>query len=54
MAMYLCQETGGHRLIDIAKKFGLKRTGSIPTTLKKLKQQISLDKNLRDKIDSAI
>lgn len=54
VAMYLCQEKGGHRLVDIAKKFGLKRTGSIPTTLGKLKELIHLDKELKDKINSSI
>ncbi len=53
-AMYLCQETGNHRLIDIAKKFGLKRTGSIPTTIKKLKALLSLDKSLKNRINNVI
>ena len=54
VAMYLCRETGGHRLIDIAKRFGLKRTGSIPTTLGKLKEMLRVDQKLKDKVDSAI
>jgi hypothetical protein len=33
IAMYLCQEKGDHRLIDIAHKFELKRTGSIPSSI---------------------
>jgi hypothetical protein len=37
----------------VAKKFGLKRTGSIPTVIGKLKAQLKLDKNLKDKVKSA-
>ncbi len=47
-------ETGGHQLIDIAKRFGLKRTGSVPTTLGKLKEMLRVDQKLKDKVDSAI
>ncbi len=45
---------GGHRLIDIAKRFALKRTGSVPTTLGKLKEMLRVDQKLKDKVDSAI
>ena len=54
VAMYLCQEIGGHRLIDISLKFGLKRTGSIPTTLAKLKSLLKEDKVLQNKLNSSI
>ena len=54
VAMYLCQETGGHRLCDIAKTFGLNRTGSIPTTIGKMKERMGRDKALRGKVNSAI
>jgi len=54
VAMYLCQEIGSHRLIDIALKFGLKRTGSIPVTLAKLKGLLEKDKELQNKLNSAI
>ncbi len=37
VAMYLCQEVCGCRLVEIASYFGLKRPGSIPTTIGKLK-----------------
>jgi hypothetical protein len=40
VALYLCQEER-HRLIDIVKKFELKRTGSIPTVIGKLKTQLN-------------
>ena len=50
VAMYLCQEKGGHRLIDIAKRFGLKRSGSIPTTIAKLKEELNTDKKLSRKL----
>ena len=53
-AMYLCQEAGGHRLADIAKTFGLTRTGSIPTTIAKLRDRMNGDKRLRKRVNSAI
>ena len=46
VAMYLCQEVCGCRLVEIASYFGLKRTGSIPTTIGKLKRLMSEDKEL--------
>lgn len=46
VAMYLCQEVCGCRLVEIASYFGLKRTGSIPTTIGKLKRLMSQDKAL--------
>ncbi|MFK5984405.1 MAG: helix-turn-helix domain-containing protein [Pseudomonadota bacterium] len=50
IAMYLCQEMGDHRLIDIAHKFGLKRTGSIPITITKLKVLLDSDIELKNKL----
>ncbi len=50
VAMYLCQEVGDYRLVNIAKCFGLKRTGSIPTTLKKLKTLMEADQGLSRKV----
>ena len=50
VAMYLCQEVGDYRLVNIAKCFGLKRTGSIPTTLKKLKTLMEGDRGLSRKV----
>lgn len=38
-AMYLCQELSGVTLQDIAKRFGLKRYGTVSTTIGKLKQE---------------
>jgi hypothetical protein len=52
--MCLCQDVGSHRLIEIAKKLGLKRTGSIPMVIDKLREQFKLDKSLKDKANSAI
>lgn len=46
VAMYLCQEVGACRLVDIARHFGLQRTGSIPTTIGKLKRLMNQDKKL--------
>jgi chromosomal replication initiation ATPase DnaA len=51
VAMYLCQEVCGCRLVEIASYFGLKRTGSIPTTIKKLKQLMKQDKTLMRMLD---
>lgn len=41
MAMYLCQEVAGVTLQDIAGRFGLKRYGTVSTTIGKLKQEFS-------------
>jgi len=38
-AMYLCQEIAGVTLQDIAQRFGLKRYGTVSTTIGKLKQE---------------
>ena len=51
VVMYLLQECSGMRLVDIAAALGLKRTGSIPTTIKKLKEQLELDRRLLRKVD---
>ncbi len=53
-AMYICQEKGDHRLIDIAKKFGLKRSGSIPSIIEKLKKALQSDKQLKIMINKSI
>jgi len=45
VAMYLAQETCGLTLGEIADYMGLKRTGSIPTTISKLKARVA--KNAR-------
>ncbi len=50
VAMTLCQEVGDCRLLDIAKYFGLTRTGSIPTKVKKLKTLMVEDKGLCRKV----
>ena len=50
VAMILCQEVGGCRLADIANSFGLNRTGSIPTTIKKLKGLMAEDAGLSKKL----
>jgi len=51
IAMYVCQEKGDHRLIDIAKKFGLMRSGSIPSIIGKLKAELQCNKKLMAKIN---
>ncbi len=50
-AMYLSQEMGGERLGAIAKMFNLKRTGSIPTTVAKLKVLMGENLNLMRKVN---
>lgn len=40
-AMYLCQELSGVTLQVIAKRFGLKRYGTVSTTIGKLKQEFA-------------
>lgn len=39
IAMYLCQEVSGVTLQEIARRFGLKRYGTVSTTIGKLKQE---------------
>ena len=51
VVMHLCQEVGGLQLVNIAETLGLKRTGSIPTTIKKLKEMMEGDKALVRKVD---
>ena len=40
VAMYLCQELSGVTLQTIAERFGLKRYGTVSTTIGKLKQEL--------------
>jgi len=51
VSMYLSQNCGGHKLKEIASAFGLKRTGSIPTTIKKLRVLMEEDARLLRKIE---
>ncbi|MCF6219434.1 MAG: transposase [Gammaproteobacteria bacterium] len=46
VVMYLGQELCGLRLRQIADSLGLKRTGSIPTTIGKLRRRMEKDKSL--------
>ncbi|MES9905898.1 MAG: transposase [Sedimenticola sp.] len=46
VVMYLSQETGGLKLREIADYLELKRTGSIPTTIVKLKAKMEHDAGL--------
>jgi len=46
VAMHLCQELSGVTLQDIARRFGLKRYGTVSTTVGKLKQELDLDEQL--------
>ncbi len=54
VAMYLCQEVCGCRLVEIASYFGLKRTGSIPTTIGKLKRLMSKDIELMSMVNEIL
>lgn len=51
LVMYLAQDIGGLKLREIANFLHLKRTGSIPTTIWKLKQRIGSDAGLARIID---
>jgi len=51
VAMYLSQEIGSKKLTVIANAFGLKRTGSIPTTVKKLHALLEEDSKLLKKVE---
>jgi len=50
VAMHLSQEIGCKTLMVIAKTFGLKRTGSIPTTVAKLRILMEEDLSLMKKV----
>jgi len=52
--MYLSQEIGSAKLTEIAQFFGLRSVGSIPTTIKKLKDLLEEDKSLSKIIDKMI
>ena len=52
VAMYLSQVVGGQQLTSIAEAFGLTRTGSIPTTIGKLKLLMEKDRKLGRKVES--
>ena len=52
VAMYLSQVVGGQQLTSIAAAFSLPRTGSIPTTIGKLKLFMEQDRKLGKKVES--
>jgi len=51
VAICLSQEIGSKKLTVIADAFGLKRTGSIPTTVKKLRELLENDSKLFRKVE---
>jgi len=51
VAMYLSQVVGGQPLVIIDEAFNLKRTGSIPTTIGKLKVLMDNDQKLLKKVE---
>lgn len=51
VTMYMAQQYGSLKLKEIAEEFGLKRTGSIPTTIKKLMVALDGDRNLLRKFN---
>ncbi len=50
VALYISREYTGVTLKEIARHFGLKRTGSIPTTINKLQVMMEEDKGLLSKV----
>jgi putative transposase len=50
--MHLCQELSAVTLQDIARRFGLKRYGTVSTTVGILRQEIKIDPKLRKAIQS--
>jgi len=50
--MYLARDVGGHKLRAIANFLGLKRTGSIPTQIAKLRTRMESDEALKRKVDA--
>ncbi len=51
VAMHLCQELSSVTLQDIASRFGLKRYGTVSTTVGKLKQELEVDDALQKTVD---
>lgn len=51
VAMHLCQELSSVTLQDIAGRFGLKRYGTVSTTVGKLKQELEADAALQKAVD---
>lgn len=51
VALYLSQEIGSKKLSAIAKTFSLKRTGSIPTTIARLRVLMEEDLSLTRKVN---
>ncbi|MBN1378213.1 MAG: transposase [Gammaproteobacteria bacterium] len=51
VAFYLSRDRGGHHLSEIARAFGLKRTGSIPTTIRKLEKLMESDTRVLNKVN---
>ena len=49
--MCMAQQYGALQLKEIADEFGLKRTGSIPTKIKKLMVALDGDRNLLRKLN---
>ena len=54
VAMYLCQQLTDKYLIDIAKIFNLKSTGSVSYTTHKIRNRKKENKNFAKKIDKLI
>jgi len=52
ISMHLSQELADAKLVEIAREFGLSKTGSIPTTIKKLKALIENDTKLSRRIEN--
>jgi chromosomal replication initiation ATPase DnaA len=51
IVMYLMQELCGLKLHEIASHLELKRTGSVPTTVVKLKSRMATDDELSRKVE---
>jgi len=54
VAMYLCQQLTDKYLIDIAKKFNLKSTGSVSYTTHMIRNKKKDNKKFANKIDGLI
>ncbi len=50
IAMYVCQELGGHRLKAIAKAFKLRRYATVSTTISKLKKLMQEDHRIEKQV----
>ena len=54
MAIYLCHQMGGHKLIDIADAFDLKAYSSVSVLVSRFMKELELNADIKKKVDQLI